>query len=376
MSTQPRMYIAGIGMVTPLGLNTAMTSAAVRTGVSAYAETEYTGQQGLLVTMAAVPAAVFDEVEADIEEGGCYDTCHDRILKMAIIAIREACSHQSTKQPVPLLLTKPEVSTDTGKIDSEGLVPLLPTLEQNCKPWISAQQCRMFYSGRAAGMEAIGFAFRYLYDQPNDFVLIGGSDSYRDYARLKPLSDANRLKVASCLDGFAPGEAGGFLLLTRRPELALVKNGHVIALNVPGITEEPGHFHSKEPYRGDGLDQAFKMALGNDPAPNAIHSIYSSMNGEFHWAKEYGVAYMRNRNAFKDPVGTEHPADCYGDLGAATSPILIALAAEHLFRDAKAWSHLVYSSSDRGKRGAIVIEKVPIQKWVTSVQAPQQQRIA
>lgn len=376
MSELPKMYLAGIGMVTPLGINTAMTAAAVRAGVSAYAETEYTGQHGLPVTMAAVPAAVFDEVEADIDEGDCYDTCHDRILKMAIIAIREACSRQSTKQPVPLLLAKPEASTDAGKMDSEGLVPLLPTLEQNCKPWISAQQCRMFYSGRAAGLEAIGFAFRYLYDQPNDFVLIGGSDSYRDYARLNSLSDANRLKVASCLDGFVPGEASGFLLLTRRPELALSRNGHIVALHPPGIAEEAGHFYSKDPYRGDGLDQAFKKALGQDPPPNAIHSIYSSMNGEYHWAKEYGVAFTRNRDAFKDPVGIEHPADCYGDLGAATSPVLIALAAEHLFRDAKARSHLVYSSSDRGKRGAIVMEKVAIQKGVTSVPAPQQQRIA
>lgn len=374
MSNQPRMYIAGIGMVTPVGANTAMTAAAVRAGVSAYAETEYTSQRGLPITMASIPESVFDNLEADIEDGDRYDTCHDRVVKMAIIAIREACAQQTTKQPVPLLLAMPEVSAETGKVDTEGLVPLLPTLEQNCKPWVSAQQCRMIYSGRAAGIEAIDFAFRYLYDQPNDFVLIGGSDSYRDFARINPLSNADRLKAQGCLDGFVPGEAGGFLLLTRRPELALTRNGHIIALNQPGIAEEIGHFYSKEPYRGDGLDQAFKKALAQDLAPNSIHSIYSSMNGEYHWAKEYGVAYMRNRDVFKDPVGIEHPADCYGDLGAATSPVLIALAAEHLFRDAKARSHLVYSSSDRNKRGAIVIEK--LQKGVASVHAPQQQRIA
>ena len=374
MSTQPRMYIAGLGMVTPVGANTAMTAAAVRAGVSAYAETEYTSQRGLPITMASIPESVFDNLNADIEDGDRYDTCHDRVVKMAIIAIREACAQQTTKQPVPLLLAMPEVSAETGEIDIEGLVPLLPTLEQNCKPWVSAQQCRMIYSGRAAGIEAIDFAFRYLYDQPNDFVLIGGSDSYRDFARINPLSSADRLKTQGCLDGFVPGEAGGFLLLTRKPELALARNGHIIALNQPGIADETGHFYSKEPYRGDGLDQAFKKALAQDLAPNSIHSIYSSMNGEYHWAKEYGVAYMRNRDVFKDPVGIEHPADCYGDLGAATSPVLIALAAEHLFRDTKARSHLVYSSSDRNKRGAIVIEK--LQKGVASVHTPQQQRIA
>lgn len=374
MNGKPKMYIAGVGMITPVGLNMEMTAAAVRSSMNVYTETEYTGQKGLPVPMAGVPESVFDDLEAEIEDGDSYDSCHDRILKMAIIAIREACSRQTTKQPVPLLFAMPEVSAETGKVDTEGLVPLVPTLEQNCKPWVSSQQCRMLYSGRAAGIEAIDFAFRYLYDQPNDFVLVGGSDSYRDYARLDPLSKADRLKVPGCLDGFVPGEAGGFLLLTRRPELALAKNGHIIALHPPAMAEETGHLYSKEPYRGDGLDQAFKKALGQDPPPNAIHSIYSSMNGEYHWAKEYGVAYMRNRDAFRDSVSIEHPADCYGDIGCATAPVLIGLAAEHLWRDASAKSHLVYSSSDLGKRGAIVIEK--IQKGAASLHAPQQQRIA
>ena len=87
-------------------------------------------------------------------------------------------------------------------------------------------------------------------------------------------------------------------------------------------------------------------------------SIYSSMNGENHWAKEYGVACLRNSHAFKDPVYTEHPADCYGDLGSATATVLISLAAEHLFKNTEAQAHLVYSSSDTAKRGAIVLQKL------------------
>lgn len=54
----------------------------------------------------------------------------------------------------------------------------------------------------------------------------------------------------------------------------------------------------------------------------------------------------------------EHPADCYGDLGAATAIALIALAAEHLYKHKSAKKHLVYSSSDSAKRGAIVVEKI------------------
>jgi 3-oxoacyl-[acyl-carrier-protein] synthase I len=274
---------------------------------------------------------------------------------MAIIALREACSKTSIKQPVPLIMGMPEVLPNVEHISSTSLIK---NLVSNCQPWLSAQHCRTINSGRAAGMEALEFAFRYLYDSQNDFMLVGGSDSFRNYTRLRPLGEAGRLTVKGSADSFVPGEAAGFLLLTRHPKLALVKDGHMIALNTPGMSDEPGHLYSDEPYRGEGLDQAFKKALISQPDHN-VHSIYSSMNGENIWAKEYGVASLRNKRAFKDPVRFEHPADCYGDLGSATSAILIALAAEHLFKSTDAKTHLVYSSSDTAKRGAVVVEKIP-----------------
>jgi 3-oxoacyl-[acyl-carrier-protein] synthase-1 len=51
---------------------------------------------------------------------------------------------------------------------------------------------------------------------------------------------------------------------------------------------------SDETYRGDGLDAAFKQAL-SEHAGEGIHTIYASMNGENYWAKEFGVAYLRNK---------------------------------------------------------------------------------
>src|SRR5690606_24227704 len=118
-------------------------------------------------------------------------------------------------------------------------------------------------------------------------------------------------------------------------------NGYRIVLHSPGIADEPGHLGSDEPYRGEGLDQAFKKALAGATVP-PIHSIYSSMNGEDYWAREYGVAYIHNRQAFADPVTLQHPADCYGDIGSATAPVLIALAAQDLWTSSVARSHLLY----------------------------------
>lgn len=358
MSDQPKLYIAGMGMITPVGANAPMTAALIDAKMSAYAETDYIGQDGQPVIMAAVPDLVFQEVEAEIGEGDKFNTRHDRVIKMAIIAIREACAQRTTKQPVPLVLAMPH-----GQADEEGLTPLIQNLERNCKPWINTEQTRRIHSGRAAGIEAIDFVFRYLLDSPHEFFLIGGSDSYQDYARLGPLADRERLLVVGAQDGFAPGEAAGFLLLTRSPKLALAREGNIVALHPPGIAEEPGHLYSEETYRGDGLDQAFKQALTNYNNPQQkIHRIYSSMNGEQHWAKEYGVAFIRNKDHFHEQVEIEHPAEYYGDIGAATAPVLIALAAEHLFNTAKATANLVYSSSDHAKRGTVVVEKIAERK--------------
>ena len=355
MSDKPKVYVAGVGMITPVGANAKMTAAGVKAGINSYAETDYTSDMGLPITMASVPDLILDELDAEIGEGDRYDARHFRVLKMAIIAIREACAQLSTQQPIPLMMAMPEVLPDAD--DEADLVPINQTLEDNCKPWISAKQYRSFHSGRAAGMEAIDFVFRYLVDIPNDFVLIGGSDSYRDDARLMPLCEVGRVMVSRNQNSFAPGEAAAFLLLTRHPDKAMVRNGNIIALHRPGMADEPGHMGSDEPYRGDGLDQAFKQAIGY-AGQNNIHSIYSIMNGENFWTKEYGVAYMRNQAAFQHPVSVEHPADCYGDLGSATSSTLIALAAEDLWTNTTAQSHLVYSSSDTSKRGAVVLEKV------------------
>ena len=352
MTTGNKLYIAGMGMVTPVGRNVAMTAAAVNAGISAYRSSYFTTNADEKIVMTRVPDEMIGEFKGEIDEGSRFNSRHDRVTRIAILALQQACAQASTEQAVPLLLAMPDIKTD-----NEGLSSLVENIAKNLGNWINPAITRSIYSGRASGLEAINFVFQYLLNTHYPYVIVGGSDSHEDSSRLMPLERDNRLLTIGTADGFAPGEAASFLLLTPHIELAQQRNHQVIALSPPGITEEKGHLFSEEPYRGDGLDQAFKRVFINRPE-KSIHSVYSSMNGENHWAKEYGVAYLRNRKAFKDPVRVEHPADCYGDLGSATATTLIALAAENLFKNSNAHAHLVYSSSDTAKRGAIVVEKL------------------
>jgi len=296
-----------------------------------------------------------------INEGDYYSDHADRSIKMSLIAIKEALAMPLARQTlaplIPLVLVMPEPQAGIEPIDHQQLINNL--LEYGELPF-SPELVTRIHTGRAGGIQGLERAFRYLYELDYDYVLIGGSDCYLNHPRLDALDAAERLLAPGVMDGFAPGEGAGFLLLTRQPQHALNQNNHIVALHPPGIGEEPGHIHAREDqiYRGDGLDQAFKGALKAHRGAD-IQRIYSSMNGEHYWAKECGVALMRSQAHFQEAISIIHPADCFGDLGAATAPVLIALAAQHLLtKQQSAATHLVYSAADGPLRAAVRVEKI------------------
>ena len=77
MSGQAKAYIAGIGMITPVGADTAMTAAAVWARVSGYQASRYYNQQSQRITMAGVPDEVFSSMQAEIDEDNGYSEQRD-----------------------------------------------------------------------------------------------------------------------------------------------------------------------------------------------------------------------------------------------------------------------------------------------------------
>jgi 3-oxoacyl-[acyl-carrier-protein] synthase-1 len=89
-----------------------------------------------------------------------------------------------------------------------------------------------------------------------------------------------------------------------------------------------------------------------------IRTIYSGMNGESHWVKEWGVSQIRFAEKFEKGFRFEHPADCYGDIGAASGPVMIGLGLTGIRKKYISGPVLVYTSSDRGDRAAAIFEFV------------------
>src|SRR5690606_40450431 len=74
-------------------------------------------------------------------------------------------------------------------LDALPILPLgllIRNLAEQCSTLVHSALTRACHSGRAAGMEAIAFAFRYLLDS-QDYILVGGSDSFCSRDRLKIL---------------------------------------------------------------------------------------------------------------------------------------------------------------------------------------------
>ncbi|OLD92129.1 MAG: hypothetical protein AUG84_02150 [Chloroflexi bacterium 13_1_20CM_4_66_7] len=183
-------------------------------------------------------------------------------------------------------------------------------------------------------------------------MLAGGIDCYRDLYVLGTLDMEQRVKSAANLDGFVPGEGAAFLLLSRADAGA----GPLAAVTQVAQALENGHLYSEQPYRGDGLAVAIQQLVQLGAAAGPIQEVYSSMNGENHWAKEWGVAFVRNAPAFLQDHGMHHPADCYGDTGAACAVLMVGLAALGIKQGYRRSPALVYGSSDRGQRAAVVVK--------------------
>lgn len=354
MRVDQKLYIAGTGMITSVGVNASMTEASIRAGIDRFEVSEYINQLQQSITMAQVPHEIFDEFQVELEIGVAHSELMDREIKMAMIAAAEALEQADVQKPIPLILAMPEEIPYVSHCPTSKLIN---NLVNKAKLPIDPQQSRSVQTGRAGGIEVLDLARRCLYDLELDYVLVGGSDSYRDYALLNHLNESQRTTAPNVADGFVPGEAAGFMVLSRHPQQALQHEGFITALNSPGLAQEPGHLYSEEPCLGEGLNQAFQQALSAYQGP-LVEAIYGSMNGENFWAREYGVACLRNSQTLHEDFTTEHPADCYGDIGAATAPILMTLAEGHLRRQTGMNACLVYSSSDRASRAAVVVEKL------------------
>ena len=355
MNDQPRIYIAGMGMITPIGGSALTTAVAVRARRKGFRiSDEYKNGACKPIIMARVPDAALPEFIGELETSEDINIPIGRMLLMASVALEEVMASYPGNKPLPLILAGPTAYAGQEVPFSYAFIDQL-TAQTEIE--FDRANSRLIATGRSGVLAGIDMAMKYLNLGTDDYVLVGGVDSYQDPDLLLQLDERDRIKAEDVPDGFIPGEAAGFLLLTNKPELAKNVGKFKVSLYTPGLANEPGHLYSHETYTGSGLADAMRLAISQSDG-QAIQTVYSGMNGEHFWAKEYGVAMLRNKDALAENTSHEHPADCFGDLGAAMGAVLIGVAGISMARSGKPQHGLVYCSSDQAQRAAVCISLV------------------
>lgn len=338
-ATKP-VEIIGVGMLTPIGANAQMTAASVRAGISAYQASAVQNKQFNPMTMCLVPDDALPPLDEELIKLALTSR-QQRMLRLATPAVKQLADKLT--KPVPLMLCGPEKMPGRRSVVSDKF---LKQLAIQTKVPIDLENSYVFPEGRASGFYALEAAIQFLESGKHSQVMIGAVDSFMDLYLLSTLDSDDRILAEGVMDAFSPGEAAVFILLKLADSTSKIK------IYPPGLADEPGHRYSNEPYKGEGLANAVAEAISNSDA-GKIKTILASFNGENFSAKEWGVAAIRNQENIDSDFNMIHPADCYGDIGAATGPVLMALAAIGMIKGYYQKPSLVWASSEIQQRAAV-----------------------
>ncbi len=348
--TPRQAWICSIGMATAVGDCTAQTETSVRAGISRYASSAIHNRHDRPMTMALLPEDALPQL---VERPLGWTSRQLRMLRLGKLALPEALEALPPRQKAALFLAGPEPLPGRSPVVEDGFLDAVCALD----PRLERGASLLFATGRAGGMQALDAAMKHLAKNGPRYALLGGIDSYLDLMLLGVLDQDDRVLADGVMNGFAPGEGAGFVLLCSDATRREAHASATVAVHEPGLADEPGHRYSEEPYLGDGLAQAVSAALEGSEEP--IGTVLASLNGENFGAKEWGVATVRNSGELGTLYRFEHPGDCFGDIGAAFGPVLIGLAAVGMRRGSLPSPCLVYCSSEAAPRGAVRVTMEP-----------------
>ncbi len=357
MSALNKLFIAATGMVTPVGFNSQMTQAAVNAGISVYEKGSYCNGDVYQLTMTQVPDDALPPLADELADTLGITARQARLLRLAQPALEQVYNEITEQKladvntPIAMFLAGPE-PIPNAPLPIRSV--FLKHLQVQTEKTFDLDNSKVFPMGRAGAFFALESAFQYLEQSQQQFAIVGGVESFWHAPTLSKFMQDQRVQSeAGEMDSFVPGEGAGFILLAKnRSNISNLRG-----ITRPGLAAEEGHRYSDAPYLGNGLAQAFTQALAYSAAGSELNGqtreitdIYSSLNGESFGGKEFGVAQVRNSGSISASAKHSHPADCYGDLGAATGPVLLSLAAMNSTTPA-----LCYGSSDDEFRGAACV---------------------
>ncbi|TIN06720.1 beta-ketoacyl synthase N-terminal-like domain-containing protein [Mesorhizobium sp.] len=338
------IVIVGVGARTPLGFDTASSAAAVRAGISVIQDHPY------MIDRFGAHMKVTRDTGIDVNLRG-PDRAVEIAVSPALDALMPFLGSGHTAEVALILSTgEPRPGQPDGfaaQVDRQ----LRTRLAQH----VVLEGGGSTAGGHAGGLLAIYHACKLLREGRAKFCLAGGADTYLEPETLEWLDENEQLHSEGNIYGFCPGEAAGFTLMTT---LAVARaHGLHPLLEIVGssIASEENRIKTETVVLGEGLGAAFRLLFQDAPI-DPVGRIICDMNGERYRGNEYGFAVIRNPGRFKDAADFETPADCWGDVGAASGPLFVSLITEAEARGYQPGSlSLIWASSENGARAATLL---------------------
>jgi 3-oxoacyl-[acyl-carrier-protein] synthase I len=349
------LAITGAGARCSVGANFAQTCSSVRAGIMGFCE--HASYQPL---SRALPAADDEDVALLVAAVPGLDpelAGSARLVALASAAltnlIADAALDKADLAHAALLASLPANDDAVAKWElASGFASALAV-----HSGVPFRDTRLVQSGHTGALELLRDAAALLAEERVNRCVLLGVDSYLSRDRLELLDAAGRVKSARNVDGFIPGEAA-FAVLLERPEYAAQRAAVVDAIiAAASFDAEPETIAGEKQSTGGGLTRALRPLLEH---PGELGWAVCDLNGESYRHIEWGVVQVRLGPGLAGARVT-HPADRFGDIGAASGAALAAMVAGAFRYDwAPRGDALVWAASDGGARaGARVHRPAP-----------------
>ncbi len=340
------LAITACDCITAVGHDGAMTAASVRAGVSRFSEFEqYPDREGNPVTVARI-SGISDGRDTVERMGEIAGICLENLLAEYFGA------SERKARPVHLFLGVAAEERPGPRYEDSCMWSLRGILEK----WMVKPVMESLPRGNASSVYALAEAGRILENNPETLCIVGGVDSLLRESTLNFFEHDGRLKSATygrhqCL---IAGEAVCFMTVEYPVRAGQEKRPVLTRVTGIGLVEESEPRVSSGLGRGGGLSEACRTAL-TGRSEDEILAVFGDLNGENSRAVEWCMA---EKNCFRNNNGRKiwTPANCYGDIGAASGAVMTSVAAQGFARKWLQCPVLIFGSDDHGPCGAIVLE--------------------
>jgi 3-oxoacyl-[acyl-carrier-protein] synthase-1 len=329
-----------------IGNGTEQVWAAARAGIARVANSHVISRSSDPIQMGLVPEDALGELTPDIDRLPLPARAR-RMLRLAAPSFQAVAGDQ--QREVPVFLGLPQLTDEEAPWMKHvpGYLQLLTGAR------VDRARSVVIPQGRAAGLIALERALQSLASDPGTDVIVGGVDSFLDLRLLATLDAEERILGPQIMDGFIPGEGAAFYRLSSG---GASDSRRRITVDAASSTLDRGHRYGDAPATGEGLAAAIHGLRHRLPPTAApIATTFAGFNGENFDARLWGVARLRHHDFFDSRMVIEHPADKFGDTGAAMGAMLVVLAAGSLATGTRPGPALVWAASDREPRGCAVL---------------------